>query len=296
MAEIVEAYPGNEEPLVGQDTDLRFNFSIDGVLTNPDAYDINIVSARTGVAVTTSGTETIDTGELAVNIPATSLTDVDIFTATLDATTTGTATVHQFIFDYEVRSHPLYTLAEVRDHGIQKLTAAKFPDEEILRTRKLITEQFEEYCNVAFSPKYTEFTMDGPDAGGFRQFLLFVPATKITAVTKVEINGTAFDAGELADLRITEGGSIYNPSGWTFDIQSIVVGVEHGYPFPPRDVRRAGITYTQNLLTPGKIVERAIILTDETGTWRLQQAKMPDRPTGFPDIDFILNQTRETVV
>ena len=304
MADFIEAYPGNEELLVGLSTDLRLNYSVNGVLTDPDSFDVAVTSLRNDALVVVGSTSTVDTGQLIVDIPNTSLTEVDVFSAVWDAT--STASGYQFIFDYDVRSQPLYTLAEIRDFGVQKLTAAKFPDEEVVRMRKLVTDMFEDYCNVGFSPAYTEFTMDGPDGGAqtpfnltggsFGRFLLFPPATLLTSVAKVVINGTAFTAPELADLQITEGGAIYNPSGWTYDVESIVIGVEHGHTFPPRDVRRAAMTYTQHLLTPGKITERAIILTDETGTWRLQSAKVPDRPTGFPDIDFILAQNRETVV
>ncbi len=309
MADFIEAYPGNEEPFVGVSTDLRLSLSINGVLEDPDSFDVAVTSLRTSALVTVGATSTASTGELIVAVPNTSLTQADVFSAVWDVTTTGSAG-HQFIFDYDVRQHPLFTLAEIRGFGVQKMTAAKFPDEEVVRMRKLVADMFEDYCNVGFSAAYSEFTMDGPDGGygsssvtpfnltggSFGRFLLFPPVTRMTSVAKVEVDGTAFTAGQLADLKITEGGAIYNLNGWSYDAESIKVGVVHGHPFPPRDVRRAAMSYTQHLMTPGKITERAIILTDETGTWRLQSAKVPDRPTGFPDIDFVLAQNRETVV
>lgn len=295
MADFVEAYPGNEEPLIGVTTDLRCNVSVNGVLTAPSSFVASVTSLRTGASVTVGATSTSSTvGELILAMPASSLTQADVFTATWNVTTASGG--HEFIFDYDVRPNPIYTLAELREFGVKKMTDGKFPDEQIVRVRKLVTEMFEEYCNVAFVPRYEEFIMDGPDAGGFRQFLLFVPTTRITAVPKVVINGTALTATELADLEITQGGAVYNPSGWTMDIQSITIGVVHGWGSAPREIRRAALSYTQHLITPGKITERAIILTDETGTWRLQQSRVPDRPTGFPDIDFALTQHRELVV
>lgn len=270
--------------------DVRVSVLVDGVLTSVDTSDVGItVVNAAGTTVTTGGVTLVTTGEFAASVSGALIATETELTITTVVTVSGSPST--FVHYSSVVGSQLFSLYELRNSGASKFTAAKFPDAKVLRARTLVTDFFEEYCNTRFIRRYGSITLDGSGASE-----LLVPVNNIQEVVSVSVDGTAFTAGEVSSVTVYDWGKLYYSGGFGSGYKNVTVGYIAGPPTPPRDIAAAGIEYCKWILSPGNTTDRALILTDETGTYRLNQAGMSDKPTGFPGIDFTLNLHRQPMV
>lgn len=297
MSDIIEAFPTFEDRQAGVGQDVRLILTVNGAKANvTDTTNVGLtITYAPGATTVTAGTITsITTGEYASFIQGTSASEVGRLDCTWNVTDTGGNT-HVFTSEVAVTGPPLYTLYELRQFGPGKMTSSKFSDEKVTRIRHAVTHMFEEYANVSFVKRYSEFTLDGNGSAE-----LEIPVSKIISAETVSVADdgtfTAFTSSQMAEVTAYEWGRLYYASGWDVGQANIKVGVTHGYAVPPPDIREAALRYTQWLFSPGGATDRAIVLTDETGTYRLSVPNMSNRPTGIPEVDAALNRYREPVV
>lgn len=291
MTAFVELIQATPELQKGVTQDIRFNLVVNGVKADVTtaATDISVVVIDdvTESTVTTGTPTKIDEGDYAVSIEGALLGTETALSTTINVTTTD-GNSHVFEQSYDVVGSQLFSIYEIRDGGAGKLTAAKFSDEKVIRARALITEFFEYYCNTSFIRRYSTLTVDGSGT-----LDLDLPIHNLREVRTCSIDDTALSTASIAALEVYEHGLVYNESGWSLGRRNVDIGVVAGLDRAPWDIRSAAIEYARHVLSPGAVTDRAMIMTDETGTYRLSIAGSADRPTGFPAIDFVLNQYRE---
>ncbi len=266
-------------------THLRGRLSRDGVAINADVTPtVSAVAIEAGT-VTVSSVTTTTTGNYAAAI---NVLAPDRVTATWTATVTTEPVT--FTSVHEVRGDRLFTIDAARQFDTGKITAAKMPNDVVAQARDLIWELFEQACNVAFGTRYTRFVRDGSGTTD-----LPLPVRKITAVRSITIDGTAINLANV-DVQIYDGGTVYLDAGFPLGRRNVVIGVEHGYPRVPQPIRRAALLTLKDTLLPSEIGRRAMVVSDETGTYRLAVAGAPEHPTGIPEVDYILGAYREQVL
>lgn len=293
MSSIIEAYGTIEDRrhLVGGDT--RLVLVVDGARASLSAttqLSVTVVHAPSAVTVTAGTVTTITTGEYGSFITGADAGAIGILTATWNITD-DSGNTHVFTANQDVVSDHLYTLEQARQFGPAKMTSSKVSDEKMTRARFHVTRFFEDYANVSFVQRYEEFILSGDGSNW-----LNVPVNLLASCSTVSIGTTAFTAGQLASVTAYDYGRLYYSGGWDKGYNNIQVGVVHGYSETPPEIRHAALRMTQFALSQGASTDRAIVLTDETGTYRLAVPNMTDRPTGLPEVDMALNKYREPQV
>ena len=196
-----------------------------------------------------------------------------------------------FIDEIDVVGHRLFTLGEARafQDGLVADTTT-YPVADLDKARTDIEDLFEKICRVSFIPRYSRQTLDGDGRKS-----LFLNRPKVSAITAVTEDAVALVIAD--DVIFYSDGTISKPSSGTWssgDRQNIVVDYEHGFSSPPSAIARAGKTLLLSLLAGSDVLDRAIVHTDETGTYRLSVPDDKKRPTGIPEVDSVLAQYRRS--
>jgi hypothetical protein len=196
-----------------------------------------------------------------------------------------------------------FTLAELRampDIG----DVGKHSDERLIAAGEWAESTIERTVRTSFVARSKVETLDGDrqDCEG----RLSLSSRFVLGVTAVTSNGVEFDAGQLAEVKVT-GRRIYRRTvdtysgsiAWDTGVQNIVVTYNSGYSTtPPGDIKDAALQAARYrvLRTAAKagISDRATALTNELGNVQLSTAA-PDRPTGLPDVDVVLIQWRRHI-
>lgn len=263
----------------GRSATLQHAFHENGVATNPspDAATIGI-TRDDGTVLVAAGTATTDTGTGVVSytLTPTQTALLDSLTVTWTATFGGQPQAFKEIV--EVAGDVLFTIAQAR--AVKPLdNATAYPLAAITEARVMVETALEDACGVAFVPRYKRLTVSGDGSG-----LLMLPP-RTTAIRSVTRAGVAFTSLELADILLQPSGLAYYPSGWTAGNGNLVVGVEHGYPYPPPRVTQAALTLAKNWLVRGPIDDRSTSFSTEDGTFLLSTPGMRGATFGVPEVD-----------
>lgn len=288
MTAFVEILQETPELQKGVDQDVRITTLADGVKVGTDTASLAVTFVNAAGTTVASGAMTsIATGEFATKILGSAIATETVLTATIAGTISSAAV--SVVQEHNVVGSNLFQLYSLRsESGTAKYTSSKFSDLRVIRARALVTEFFEKYCNTTFVKKYRTYTVDGNG-----KTMLEVPINNIQTIARVSIDAVQATAGEIASMVVYDDGKLYNPTGWGTGQNNVTVEVIAGPIRPPLDISRVGLEYVKWVLSPGNATDRTLILTDETGTYRLNQAGSDDRPTGFPTVDFALNVYRE---
>lgn len=280
--EILQESPHLEKKVT---QDVKWTMTLDGAKSSTDTTAWSATAVNAAGTTVSLGTITSSTaGEFTAQVAGSAISTETTLTVTLAVTVSGAQST--FVREYPVLGSQIFSLYEFRNAGAGKFTSAKFSDDTVKRHRALVTDFFEDYCNRHFVRRYKEITVDGN--GKTR---LSVPVNDLQSVQSITMDGTALTTTQLADVKVYEWGELYYESGWNFDERNVTIGYIAGGGVP-YDIKRSAIEYTKWLVSPGNTTDRAMILTDENGTYRLSQASM-NRPTGFPSIDHALNLYRQ---
>ena len=211
---------------------------------------------------------------------------------------TGTSGSQVQVYDQtlEVAGGWYVTIPEIR--GEQDMSSTtKYPVAELRRRRDEFEAIAEEYCGVAFVPRYATITVRG---NGARSILL--PHSRLLDVLSVTIDGTAKDA---TDYELDEDFGIVAKDGSTFTRPSstsgrnVTVTYTHGYKSCPPEMRRACLTWMASKLTTqasGLSTAAATEVVDGGRQMTFSTASASDRrPTGIDSVDAVLNRLDETV-
>jgi hypothetical protein len=238
------------------------------------------VTGTPTVAVTDSAGAPVTVGSVSgatdtwsYTIPATSLLEVDTFTEV------WTATIGDVI---EVAGDPVFTLAEFRALGTAYQSTTNYPDRAVADMRTTVEQALEDACGVAFVPRYELETLNGVYSG-----LLPVKWAKVRTIRTVTIDTVAGTPGDYVALR---EGMIYGTSYWTAGYGNVTVGYEHGHSTPPMRIKRAALILAKRWITPGSADDRAINVSNETGTYALFQAGVRGHMFDVPEVQAAVDQ------
>lgn len=148
----------------------------------------------------------------------------------------------------------------------------------------------ERYCEVAFVPRYSRDVLRGDGTGR-----LTLRNHRPHSIRSISIGGDVQSVGDY-----TFDGLVLEANGGTFPRTSgdpnVVVTYEHGYLSAPPMISQACRVYVEQRLLGDRsgIPRLALSVDSEFGNMRLSTPG-PDRPTGIPLVDAVLNDHSERV-
>lgn len=265
--------------LVTTQVTLSRTFVVDEVPTDA-AGDVTVTVKRLDGTTVDSATATHpgDPGLYRYVLPAQST--VDVLTVDWSGTVGGSAvTVRDVV---EVVGGFLFGLSEARAEHASSLTPQRYSTATLAAKRIWVEQECERICGRAMVPRFARLALDGSGRDA-----LVTPHLLLRTVRAVTVDGTAWTAGQLANVVPTDSGVIYLTSGtWPAGRRNIVVEVEHGEDVPPLEVAEAALTRFRSAVTAGKsnIPDRALSYTVmQGGVYRLA-TPAADR-TGIPTVD-----------
>lgn len=258
-----------ERIVVARSATLTKTFSV-----APTGTPSVVLTASDGTAVTT-GAISGATTEWSYTIPATSLPQLDTLTETWTATVGGTAQTFTGII--EVAGDTLFTIAEFRALGIGYADTTNYPDVTITDMRTTVEQALEDACDVAFVPRYYEETFNGT---GTTTAILRWP--KIRTIRSASIDDV--DVTPLSSVIALREGIGYLSAGWTGGYGNVTVAYEHGWDTPPARIKRAALLLAKRWITPSAVDDRAINMTNETGTYAIMQAGVRGHLFDLPEV------------
>ena len=230
-------------------------------------------------------------GEYQITLTAATYTDViDRLKVTWTATVDSLALVDVTYID--VVGSRYFTLGQIRNlEGLSD--ARKYPDFYLERVRAEVEVSFEQYCEVSFAPKHGRDTFDSWDFDS--KFGIFTRSTPVSSLLSVVLSGVA---ETLTDLwSVSKSGQVraesFQPTANSLG-QDLVISYIHGWDITPADLQRVALRYARQLaiINVSTVPDRARLMQSEFGLFVLD-APGPDKATGLPEVDEVLNRYRE---
>ena len=215
------------------------------------------------------------------------------FGGVVQSITTGAGQADGTPAEVQVAGDHLFTISELRNFADRVLfDPAKYPDQTLIDARSRTTQMFEQFCGVAFVPRYGRVTLDGAFSRS-----LWLPRVKVTKLRSVSLNGVALSQADLNQIAVYSYGRLDRLALWPPDVvgQNVVVGYEHGYSAPPQDIARVGMMLTRYDFTTNQLADRFISMSNELGVIR-QAIPNEECPTGIPVIDATLRRYRQVKI
>jgi hypothetical protein len=189
----------------------------------------------------------------------------------------STVTARDYV---EVVGGFLFDLGDARtDLGIPaSVTSAKLAQKRIE-----VEQECERICRRAFVPRFAREVLSG---NGTER--LGLKNSEIRAIRSVTVNGVTVTGSDLTAINYSDSGVLTRPDGvlWPAGVKNVVVEVEHGWDYPPEDLRDAAMLRLRSLLPRARsgIPDRATSFVNDNGaTYRLS---LPTKDTtGIPDVD-----------
>jgi hypothetical protein len=189
----------------------------------------------------------------------------------------STVTARDYV---EVVGGFLFDLGDARsDLGIPaSVTSAKLAQKRIE-----VEQECERICRRAFVPRFAREVLSG---NGTER--LGLKNSEIRAIRSVTVNGVAVTGSDLTAINYSDSGVLTRPDGvlWPAGVKNIVVEVEHGWDYPPEDLRDAAMLRLRSLLPRARsgVPDRATSFVNDNGaTYRLSLSTKDT--TGIPDVD-----------
>jgi hypothetical protein len=229
-----------------------------GTAVDPGSVTVTVTDSA-GVVVTTGAASGTGTSPRAYNLTTAHTALLDRMTVTWASTLKGTLTSH-----LEVVGGFLFSIAEFRALGSAYANTTNYPTATVVDMRTTVEQALEDACSVAFVPRYSVETVNG--VYGDRLALRWARVRSIRTVTVDDV------AGVPADYVALREGMVYASSTWwTSGYGNVTVGYEHGYDTPPGEMKRAALLLAKHWITPGSADDRAINVTNDSGTYALFQ-------------------------
>lgn len=188
-----------------------------------------------------------------------------------------------------------FTVAQAAARDEKLADQAKYPPARIVAVRAEVEAEFEDVTGQAWVPRYRRETLRG--TGHNEIVTTEVRVRTVRSVRAYDPDGVTHDtwsAGDLAELTITDHGTLLRPDGaaWAKGIR-YVVEYEHGHDRPPVDLRDAAVTRLRHRLNAHRsgIPDRATTLSTDAGqTFALATPGLRGFITGIPDVDVVLGR------
>lgn len=244
----------------GLSATLSHTFYVDGTATNPSPDAATVTITRDNGTVLVAAAAATDTGAGTVSYTLTPAQTVLLDTLTVAWTATFGGQAQAFTDIVEIVGGVLFTVAQAR--AVNPLAdTVKYPPQKIIEARTLVETALEDACGVAFVPRYRREQVNGQ---GGRELVLSMP--RVRSIRSASLDGTAFTAGELADIVPSGTSVVYTPNRWTAGFRNYEVVYEHGYDEPPPRVTNAALLLARRYLVDSPVSDRATSLTTEDGT------------------------------
>ncbi len=176
------------------------------------------------------------------------------------------------------------TLADIR--ALADLAdPARYPTARLVESRQWAQALIEDYCRVAFVPRYAREQLTGSGAP-----MLILPRPRPRLLLAATVDGAAVTSGDLAAWTLKPSGVVERTSAFPAG-RPVVVAYEHGEDAPPADLKEACLTLCRYWLLNRReaMFDRARAVRDELGVTYLSQPG-DRRPSGLPAVDAVLNR------
>jgi hypothetical protein len=186
----------------------------------------------------------------------------------------------------------LFSIGELRalstgTGGLANVT--NFPAEKIVAMRTRVEQSLEDACGVAFVPRYARETVSGTGSD-----LLRLRWPRVRAIRDVTIDSSA--VSPVADVAYAWEGYAYLSYGWAAtEPGNVTIGYEHGHDYPPERMRQAAMLLAKQWLSPTAIDDRAINMSNDTGTYALFQAGVRGHQFSIPEVQAAVDEYTLTV-
>jgi hypothetical protein len=236
-----------------------------------DAAGTVVVAPLTATTKTGSGATTAYSYDLAIQ------TTVKRLTVTWTRTDTGASLSDEV----EVVGWHLFTVSQARswDSAVMASTSA-YPLATVCEERDRITDRLEDAIGWPPIQRYGQATVNG--SGTDR---IMLPTHRAVSVLAVTVDGVAFGASDLADLKI-DGIMLIRDTGGIFTSGDRNVDVHYcwGPERPLADADRVGLYLLRDRLVPADISPRALSVSNDLGQvqFALPSARFP---FGLPVVD-----------
>lgn len=192
--------------------------------------------------------------------------------------------------EVEVAGGWYVTVPEVKAEPDCALASA----DQIRRERARFERLAEDYCSVAFVPRFERELLAGD--GTCHLLLKWCDPTAVIAVTVdgVEQDPADFEVDPILGLRYVTGQTFPRPSGGGG--RNVAVSYSHGSPFPPADLKEACLAFIRSKLSMKAtgIPNAAMDGSDSTRQWTYS-VPGTDKPTGIESVDEVLNRYNQTI-
>lgn len=282
----------DEQVLIGTAATISAQFlDQDGDLAEPaGTVTVGIVD-EAGATVVAAGTATTtgSTGVRTYTLSAAATSTTRNLVATWTNGTTSTTTRTEVVGGYYA------SVRTIRESDPVLEDPRKYPAAQVVAARRAVEREFEDFCAVAFVPRYRRVRLDGT---GRTEIVL--PDSELRTVRSVreydsDGNFEAYTAPELATIPASRSGVAVRTDGelWEKGRSNVVVEYEHGYDRPPTDVLEAFFLRVRDVLNRSNrgVPDRATTFTSDVGgTYSLLVAGRGGSITGIPDVDVVLKR------
>lgn len=246
---------------------------------------------ETGATVVAAGTATTSaaTGVRSYTLTPAATATLRVLVATWTDGTQSTTTRTEVVGGYYA------SVRTIRESDPVLEDSRKYPAAAIVAARRTVEAEFEDYCGVAFVPRYRRVRLNG---SGREELVL--PDTELRSVRSVreydtDNNFETYTAGELAAIPENPAGLAVRTDGEIFERgdRNVVVEYEHGYDRPPQDILEAFFLRVRDVLNRSNrgVPDRATTFTSDVGgTYSLLVAGRGGSITGIPDVDVALRR------
>lgn len=266
-------------------TTLTQEVRVDEVLTNASAGMQVTVRRLDGTTVY---------GPTAANNPSTGIytydlagqTNLDHFDVSWVGTVGGgTITLTNRV---EVVGGFFFGLSEARSSDASLTSTTQYTTAMLAQKRTEVEMEAERICGWAFVPRFTRTTVSGDGSN-----VLMLPIQRLRtlrALTTRSWPNAAVAVTPLTDIAVEPGGQIVRYDGGIFPcgVANITVEVEHGWDYPPEEIRDKGMYRLRSLLNLTRIGVPDRVSTYTTSDGATYNLTLPSRgSTGIPEVDAV---------
>lgn len=270
-----------ERVIRGRSFTLSKTFYSDGVATTPGSLPTVAIVRADGTTVPTSSVSGTGAGPYTATVTAANNTTLNTLTVTWTALMSGQS--NTYIDTVEVAGGSFFSIAEAK--ATSELTSLTVSQIEDLRTS--IEQAIENYCGMAFVPRYAKETL--------------TPATSQDVITEwplvrtvraATLDGTALDVATITPTINGLYASGLAPSSfgrWPARY-NLVIEYEHGMDEVPLDVSQAALRWARQ--TPSAAIAAGQVTRVEAGEEAIQYATPSTTVAGrapLPDVQATLD-------
>lgn len=221
-------------------------------------------------------------GVYSITLTAAHTADLDRLSVVWTGTVSGIVQRHETWVDI-VGAHYL-TVPQIRaEPGLSDLT--RFPLARVLDVRDAVSDLVEDYCGVAFVPRYEREAHVG--TGSERLIVRRLHGRTVRAVT---VSGATQDA---TGFTIDDHGVVTWMSGVFTAGAAVVVAYEHGLDAPPESLRREMLAEIRARLLAREVRTPVDAISETSPDGVTVRFSTPDlsagRPTGNMRLDAVMN-------